>query len=787
MLFATESIIKGRRALYAQMEAATLTSEQAFLQALELDPSDAVALTILGQERIMAGDRAEAMEYAWRAATANPCAAAPWFALAASFGVENPVFLNGILELAALKSLRTDEGIEQFEEAFKATSAAADFSGGEEALEIMADRLYEQRQNEPEEVSERLRPYRLIDDVLEVAGDGLDHDLVDGILEDGARSVPLLIGVLRAMARESLPGNDLVPAAYSLALLGEIGDPAVLPDLVECYVVDDLDIQGSSSWAVKRIAVRRPEESLDVIRKTAVGAGALQRGRLAMALAVVPERPSRRDALLSLLDGLARFSKPERHDLFMAVALALEFTEDAKGRELAWSLLGRHAALLPKRTRGELREAFKIHAEMDRNESDSSEGSEATVYDLCGPLHSDGDGKEEADDDFNAAEEEDDYEDEDDDDFIPEPVRRTVTLGRNDLCWCGSGRKYKKCHLESDQKSQPAARPQKQPPPLQHTPEEAELRRRLVDFGTGALRKREMEEALLMFVGSDPPAGAEDDSLAREALDWTLHDYVPPRLGHTLIEDFLKRSPGGLTLRQRKILEGWSRARFSVFEVQEVREGSGVRLKDLLAGGEFFVNDVNSAMWAEPWDCLLARIEELGERYIFTAIVLTVPEHLVEPLKQWGIGAHQRSGLEWDAFLHANSHKLRQEYSRLFSRDAGPTHVVSYEGDELVFSKARYAVTDEDAVRREFDRCKVLLQGEDPADYGWLDEREDENGGRRAYGHIHIAGGELTLECHSRPRLARGKELLSSLAGEHLRLVEDSFTPWQSSMRDRKG
>ena len=24
-------------------------------------------------------------------------------------------------------------------------------------------------------------------------------------------------------------------------------------------------------------------------------------------------------------------------------------------------------------------------------------------------------------------------------------------LGRNDVCWCGSGRKYKKCHLNSEQ------------------------------------------------------------------------------------------------------------------------------------------------------------------------------------------------------------------------------------------------------------------------------------------------------------------------------------------------
>ena len=30
--------------------------------------------------------------------------------------------------------------------------------------------------------------------------------------------------------------------------------------------------------------------------------------------------------------------------------------------------------------------------------------------------------------------------------------------GRNELCWCGSGRKYKKCHLiEDEKKTQKAA------------------------------------------------------------------------------------------------------------------------------------------------------------------------------------------------------------------------------------------------------------------------------------------------------------------------------------------
>lgn len=27
-------------------------------------------------------------------------------------------------------------------------------------------------------------------------------------------------------------------------------------------------------------------------------------------------------------------------------------------------------------------------------------------------------------------------------------------LGRNEICWCGSGKKYKKCHLQEDESRQ---------------------------------------------------------------------------------------------------------------------------------------------------------------------------------------------------------------------------------------------------------------------------------------------------------------------------------------------
>jgi hypothetical protein len=32
-----------------------------------------------------------------------------------------------------------------------------------------------------------------------------------------------------------------------------------------------------------------------------------------------------------------------------------------------------------------------------------------------------------------------------------QPVRAAKRPGRNEPCWCGSGKKYKKCHLPADE------------------------------------------------------------------------------------------------------------------------------------------------------------------------------------------------------------------------------------------------------------------------------------------------------------------------------------------------
>ena len=50
-----------------------------------------------------------------------------------------------------------------------------------------------------------------------------------------------------------------------------------------------------------------------------------------------------------------------------------------------------------------------------------------------------------------------------------QPARSSKTLGRNDPCWCGSGKKYKNCHMRADEGRAPApaggGQPQAERPP----------------------------------------------------------------------------------------------------------------------------------------------------------------------------------------------------------------------------------------------------------------------------------------------------------------------------------
>jgi methionyl aminopeptidase len=86
-------------------------------------------------------------------------------------------------------------------------------------------------------------------------------------------------------------------------------------------------------------------------------------------------------------------------------------------------------------------------------------------------------------------------------------------LARNDLCWCGSGKKYKKCHLDSDIASGAISSENIQPPPGVIIKTEAQI--------TGIRKSCKLTRDILNMVTERIKAGITTDDIN----DW-VHEYT---------------------------------------------------------------------------------------------------------------------------------------------------------------------------------------------------------------------------------------------------------------------
>jgi hypothetical protein len=399
MIFPPESIYEFRRELAGKMASGELTDAEAFRQALAVDPHDPAASRFLALAAEKDGDPTHAAQLAHRFLEANP------------ISHEGYLLLGRVLPDPALAAAYSALGKQKLH--FN-PEAQANLEPGD--LPAPAP-----PKDEPEAVSRELEPHRLLHELFVAGLDAIDASLIDRVLARGADCAPLLLGVLNAYGEDLLQDTDDGLVVRALALLGEIGDPAVLPALARFVPLEDDTIGGAARWAFLRIARQHPSETLEVIRRLSIGAEALDLAALAQQLCLMPDVPGRSEVLLALADNLAEFDKDER-DLVIVSMLTSAHVMHGAGSEPAASIETKYGAQLSREARKELK---SLRAEIEEARQGIAEAEEPSIYEVCM------DGFDVVDD---------------------EPFERAEPkLGRNEPCWCGSGKKYKKCHLDSDE------------------------------------------------------------------------------------------------------------------------------------------------------------------------------------------------------------------------------------------------------------------------------------------------------------------------------------------------
>lgn len=189
-------------------------------------------------------------------------------------------------------------------------------------------------------------------------------------------------------------------------------------------------------------------------------------------------------------------------------------------------------------------------------------------------------------------------------DIDEEPVFRDqppVKVARNEPCPCGSGKKYKRCHLGIEDAATHA--------PAKHPLHELDNRLsvRIVAFGVERFGFHAGDVIEEMF--------GSEETMLQIAVAWLA--YCEHFEGRRLVEWFLEAESRRLKPIERGWLEAQAGAWLSVWEVVEVEAGRGLHLADLLTGERRFVHEVAGSRTASPRSTMLARVVDFeGESLI---------------------------------------------------------------------------------------------------------------------------------------------------------------------------
>jgi SEC-C motif len=544
----------------------------------------------------------------------------------------------------------------------------------------------------PPEVSERLLPYQLLTELQRQTPTVVDRDLVRDILANSGRCAPLWRAALREWARD----QDSVSAktlGLITALLGELAGPDVLDDLLDLSTYNDQPLFLHTHWAIWRIGQRYPCEALAVFRAAIPGASVGIRCGLANHLSLLPDDAGIEPALAELLEGFRSHAREEDAAyLLLAVVDALARRNlDLQGQ----ALLAQYEPMLSRRQQKWLREILTSEEgfvqTLVREELDQLD-----INDICVGRALMDDEEEEEDGEDGEASEEEGEEDEADFEEPPEPRVAPMKPGRNEPCWCGSGKKYKKCHLAADEDAErPLALAEAgETEPVPGDPAHKRLFAEVTETLKRLHRRADFVEANRLYFDRHP---SDIDARTADAdgfFQWYVYDFRPAATGRTAVEEYLRKHGPRLSAPELAMLESWRDARFGLFEVQSVEEGRGVELKDVCAGDRFFVHDVSSSRELVRWDCVLSRVEEFDGKRLFAGNGMIVPRQFLPDflvLIETESRAAQQTSAE---FVRANSHRLHRVIHEMHEERLANLRVVNAEGDSIEFCSAAYEVRD---------------------------------------------------------------------------------------------
>ena len=200
--------------------------------------------------------------------------------------------------------------------------------------------------------------------------------------------------------------------------------------------------------------------------------------------------------------------------------------------------------------------------------------------------------------------------------------------GRNEPCYCGSGKKYKNCHMKEDQAIEKER--------AQMMGGGRWLRRDFLTYARGDRFSEAFAAALPLYWNNLYSLDNAEEMSQNEALrffDWFVFDNQPegqPRL----IETYRQEKYEELSSHQQKVLDSWMEAgAASAYELLSY-EGQTLQLRDFFTGEEYTVYEPSGHGIVEEGDLLLGRIVRIQDQLEFSTVVAYLPQDEIADLAE---------------------------------------------------------------------------------------------------------------------------------------------------------
>lgn len=307
-------------------------------------------------------------------------------------------------------------------------------------------------------------------------------------------------------------------------------------------------------------------------------------------------------------------------------------------------------------------------------------------------------------------------------------------LGRNDPCWCGSGRKYKICHNGQEPRTSLPDRVgwlcRKGTAYLEHGGDEA---RSLI----GALARRRA-------------TGLEEDDILDAIADPIVVDAALTEGGWfaRFVEDRGRLLPDDEAL----LAQSWLLLPRTVYEVLDVTPGAALRARDLRTGDVVDVRERTYTRDARAGELVCGRAVPDGQAHQFVGALFPVAPGTEAAVLELCESEDPEALCDHVGSLHR------------------PPELRTREGERLVACTAELEMPDPDAARTVLDR-HYRREGEAWVEMSPIGENEE-----ILRATLTIEGSRLLVRTHSEPRLDRVLTLLREVLPD-ASVVSDQRVP----------